>query len=109
LHEKPDVPTVYNDVAFIRLVLHPDIESNAPTSTNGSYMLRATSRLASRPIDRSFGGCQRCFRGNIDLSPSLPSREIVHRRGELGRILIVKPRDFLPGLSGSAPVLWGGW
>ena len=31
LHEKPDVPvssTVYNDVAFIRLILHPDPDSN---------------------------------------------------------------------------------
>ncbi len=31
LHEKPDVPlldTVYNDLAFVRLILHPDIESN---------------------------------------------------------------------------------
>ena len=31
LHEKPDVPvldTVYNDVAFVRLFLHPDIVSN---------------------------------------------------------------------------------
>ena len=31
LHEKPDVPvlpTVYNDVAFIRLILHPDLDSN---------------------------------------------------------------------------------
>ena len=31
LHEKPDVPvldTVYNDVAFVRLILHPDIVSN---------------------------------------------------------------------------------
>ncbi len=33
LHEKPDVPvldTVYNDIAFIRLILHPDIHSNPP-------------------------------------------------------------------------------
>ncbi len=31
LHEKPDVPvlpTVYNDICFIRLILHPDIVSN---------------------------------------------------------------------------------
>lgn len=33
LHEKPDVPvlpTVYNDVALVRLILHPDIVSNRP-------------------------------------------------------------------------------
>lgn len=33
LHEKPDVPvldTVYNDVALVRLILHPDLVSNAP-------------------------------------------------------------------------------
>ncbi len=33
LHEKPDVPvldTVYNGVAFVRLILHPDIHSNPP-------------------------------------------------------------------------------
>ena len=33
LHEKPDVPvldTVYNDTAFVRLILHPDIVSNRP-------------------------------------------------------------------------------
>ncbi len=33
LHEKPDVPvldTVYNDLAFVRLILHPDIVSNRP-------------------------------------------------------------------------------
>ena len=32
LHEKPDVPvldTVYNELALVRLILHPDIESNA--------------------------------------------------------------------------------
>lgn len=32
LHEKPDVPVldeVYNDHAFIRLILHPDIDSNS--------------------------------------------------------------------------------
>ncbi|MDJ0939331.1 MAG: DUF72 domain-containing protein [Woeseiaceae bacterium] len=33
LHEKPDVPVVpdvYSGVAFVRLILHPDIDSNAP-------------------------------------------------------------------------------
>jgi len=33
LHEKPDVPvldTVYSGIAFVRLILHPDIESNPP-------------------------------------------------------------------------------
>ena len=33
LHEKPDVPvldTVYNGIAFVRLILHPDIHSNTP-------------------------------------------------------------------------------
>lgn len=33
LHEKPDVPvlqTVYNDIALIRLILHPDLASNEP-------------------------------------------------------------------------------
>lgn len=32
LHEKPDVPvleTVYNGLAFVRLILHPDIDSNS--------------------------------------------------------------------------------
>ncbi len=32
LHEKPDVPvvpTTYNDLAFVRLILHPDLVSNA--------------------------------------------------------------------------------
>ena len=31
LHEKPDVPvldSVYNELAFVRLILHPDIDSN---------------------------------------------------------------------------------
>lgn len=31
LHEKPDVPVrpvVYNDLAFVRLILHPDLDSN---------------------------------------------------------------------------------
>ncbi len=33
LHEKPDVPvldTVYNDLAFVRQILHPDLVSNRP-------------------------------------------------------------------------------
>ena len=33
LHEKPDVPvvpTVYNNTAFVRLILHPDLVSNQP-------------------------------------------------------------------------------
>lgn len=59
-------------------------------------------------IDRWFRGCKRCFQGHIDLSTSLPSREIVHKRGELGRILPVKASTSLPGPSGSAPVMWAG-
>lgn len=33
LHEKPDVPVldkVYANIAFVRLILHPDLDSNAP-------------------------------------------------------------------------------
>lgn len=33
LHEKPDVPVlerVYNEVALVRLILHPDVDSNRP-------------------------------------------------------------------------------
>ena len=45
----------------------------------------------------------------MDLNPSLPSREIVRKTGDFGRILTVKPSASLPGLSGSAPVVWGGW
>lgn len=43
LHEKPDVPvldTVYNGLAFVRLVLHPDPEGN------GEYLTEWTRRTA---------------------------------------------------------------
>lgn len=44
LHEKPDVPvldTVYNDIALVRLILHPDIGSNT------TYLDEWTARCAA--------------------------------------------------------------
>jgi len=51
LHEKPDVPvldTVYNGLAFVRLVLHPDPAGNEPWITAWSQRIAGYLRAGQR-------------------------------------------------------------
>jgi hypothetical protein len=62
--------------------------------------------LPGRPcIYRSSCGHQSSFRRVDGVSPSLPSRGTVRKRGGLGRILPVRASASLPGPPGSAPVV----
>ena len=94
LHEKPDVPvltTVYNDLALIRVILHPDIVSNdswisewservATYLSDGAevyMMIHCPNNLHCPPLARKFHNALRADlpRTNLDSLPDWPVPE----------------------------------
>ncbi len=88
LHEKPDLPVLpeaYNGITFVRLILHPDLESNAPyidewarhaadfvTAGHDTYMMiHCPNNLHCPPIAVDFHAALRGMAGMQSIS-SLP-------------------------------------